>query len=430
MDKKSKNTLYLFGLFLIVIIAIEIFRPQPVNWNPGYTSEDTIPFGCFVLHKELQELMELNQLTTINESPFTYLMQKQPTTDTTTQEAYVFINNYLYFDPEETTALLDYVEEGNIVFLAASYISGDLIDSLNIETVTENIYREREYKALFYSPAFDDTKGMFKRGFYKTHFTEIDTLNTTALGYFSIQDDKIGNDTEAQVTELLSNEEAAINSEVKPYLLNKPAEPELNFIKVSHGKGYFYLHTIPQAFSNYYLLNGNAAYAAQVFSHFDADTLFWDDYKKSGRRYIDTPMRYILSELPLKWAYYLSITGILLFVIFKGKREQRIIPVIKPLENTTVEFTKTIGDLYYQNKNYSNIINKKITYFLERIRSRYYLDTQKINIAFAEKLAQKKGKSPESVLQLINLINRLQQKQAHTEADLIALNEELEKFEH
>tara|TARA_R110002072_G_scaffold22432_3_gene78729 strand:- start:16573 stop:17787 length:1215 start_codon:yes stop_codon:yes gene_type:complete len=404
MDKRSKNILSLFGAFLILIIVIEIMRPQPVNWRPSYTAQDKIPFGCYVMHRELQDLMQVDEIIAVNESPYTFLLGDAPTVATEGTKSYIFINNNLYFDTEETTALMDFVEEGNSAFISASYIYGDLSDSLKFQTFTENVYREIENKAYLYSPAFENQYGTYKRGVYKTYFTEIDTLNTIALGYFI-------------------SEEEDENDGLVP-------DEQINFIKIPRGDGYFYIHTLPQAFSNYYLLNGNETYAAQVLSHFETESLLWDEYYKSGRRYIETPMRYILSEGSLKWAYYLTVFGIILFVVFKGKRLQRIIPVINPLENTTVEFTKTIGDLYFQNRNYTNIINKKITYFLERVRSKFYVDTQKIDISFAEKLAQKNGKSKESVIALIHLINELKQKPFHTEEDLITLNKELEKFEH
>ncbi|MCR9183306.1 MAG: DUF4350 domain-containing protein [Flavobacteriaceae bacterium] len=434
MDNRSRNILYLFGIFLTVIIFIEILRPQPVNWNPSYTSEDKIPFGGFVLHQELQELMSVNEISTVKESPYTYLIEKSEPLESNSRVAYFFINNYLNFDAEETSALLDFVEKGNIAFIAATFMVGDLIDSLKIKTYTENVYSEREHKAIFQSPQFENQFGVFKRGVSKTYFTQIDTLNTTVLGHFENSDveqsDEEKKEIDAGIDRLLGKDhEDQTNEKIIEESKNLEKIDQINFIKIPRGDGYFYVHTIPQAFSNYYLLNGNDSYAAKALSHFDANSILWDDYKKSGRRFIETPMRYILSEAPLKWAYYLTAIGILLFVLFKGKREQRIIPVIKPLENTTVEFTKTIGDLYFQNKNYSNIINKKIVYFLERVRTKFYIDTQKIDSAFAEKLATKNNKSKESVIELINLINHLKQKQYHTEADLIALNNKLEKFE-
>ena len=65
--------------------------------------------------------------------------------------------------------------------------------------------------------------------------------------------------------------------------------------------------------------------------------------------------RQILQSQALKWAFYMTLISLILFVIFRGKRTQRIIPVIDPLKNATLDFTKTIGDLYYQPVSYTHL---------------------------------------------------------------------------
>jgi len=119
---------------------------------------------------------------------------------------------------------------------------------------------------------------------------------------------------------------------------------------------------------------------------------------------------------------------LILFVIFKAKREQRIIPVIKPLENSSVEFTRTIGDLYFQHKNYTNIILKKVTFFMDYIRSHFYLETEDLNDNFIKKLAVKASKSVEETTTVINFIKMLKNKPLHTEQELIELNKLIEDF--
>ena len=169
-------------------------------------------------------------------------------------------------------------------------------------------------------------------------------------------------------------------------------------------------NTTPQAFSNYYLLKNNKDYAAGVLSYLDDHNLYYDNYKKSGRVVIDSPMRFVLNQEALKWAYYLSVVGTLIFVLFRAKREQRIIPVITPLENSSVEFARTVGALYYQNKDYGNLVAKKIQFFLADLRQRYFLDTTSLNEKTITHLAAKSGKSIEECKKLVNLIVHLKNK--------------------
>ena len=142
-------------------------------------------------------------------------------------------------------------------------------------------------------------------------------------------------------------------------------------------------------------------------------------------------MRYILSQPALKWAWYIFLTGMFLFIIFNAKRKQRIVPIIKPLTNTTIDFTKTIGNLYYQEGDHDTIIDKKIIYFLERIRTEYLIDTTKLDDEFVKKLQHKTGKDEKDIQELVFLINEHRNSyHANIEEDLIRINNAIEKILH
>jgi len=395
MDKKSKRILLAFGVALIAIIIIEFVKPKPLNWKDNYTVESKIPFGCYIISEEIEGLFN-NKISTeiIDEDPFLFLR------DSSYQQnsMYLFINSSIGFDKRQYEKLTSFVEQGNTVFISSRSFGSVFNDSLGIDTYTYNYIFEEESNPTFFSKTFekDSTKFSYKKGVYQSTFTEIDTLKTTALGYFHVEG---GNDLE-----------------------------EINFVKIPFGKGNFYLHSLPEAFSNYYLMEGNQQYVANLLSYVNPSKIYIDNYLKAGRKVVSSPMRFVLNETSLKWAYYLIMVGLLLFVVFKGKRVQRIIKVIEPLENSSIEFTKTIGDLHFQHKDFGNIIQKKITYFLEKIRSQYYLDTNSLDKEFCKKLAQKSNTNVEETTQLINTIKLLKGKSLHNEQDLINLNKLLEEF--
>jgi hypothetical protein len=138
-----------------------------------------------------------------------------------------------------------------------------------------------------------------------------------------------------------------------------------------------------------------------------------------------------MSQPALKWAWYLFLIGLLIFIIFNAKRKQRIVPILKPLPNLTLDFTKTIGNLYYQEGDHDNIIDKKIIYFLERIRNEYLIDTTKLDDEFIKKLHHKSGKEVSDITELVFLINE-HRKSYHgsLEEDLIRINNAIEKILH
>lgn len=399
MDRRAKLIIGLFGVVLFGIIITEIVRPKPLNWRPSYTAGDKIPFGCFVLFEELPGLFPNATVERTNDTPYSVITQR----DSAEKANYLFINTSLDFDQQETNQLLNFVDKGNNVFMAATFFGYYLSDTLNIDVNSD--YSVGQDTILLSLTNASLKKGNYEmdRGHYKTRFSKVDTLNTTILGYLKYSGQNFQN-------------------------VGKSVQDEVNFVRVKFGKGNFYLNTTPQAFTNYYMLKNHQDYVSGALSYLDDHVLLWDNYKKAGRIIIDSPMRFVLNQPALKWAYYLTVLGILVFVIFRAKREQRIIPVINPLPNTSVDFAKTIGGLYYQHKDYSDLIAKKLNYFLEYIRSHYYLNASIITDKTAIDLSAKSGKSLCETKALLDYIIHLKNKTTHFEADVIALNKKIASF--
>ncbi|MEH6681579.1 MAG: hypothetical protein V7724_13600 [Sediminicola sp.] len=122
--------------------------------------------------------------------------------------------------------------------------------------------------------------------------------------------------------------------------------------------------------------------------------------------------------------------GILLFVLFKGKRQQRIIPVWHPLENASVNFAQTVGSLYYQHRNPSDLIQKKLNYFQEYIRSRYQIDINTISAKTATDLASRSGHSVSETKKLLEGIVFIRNKKGHTMEDLVGLHKNITEFKN
>ncbi len=396
MDKRSKIALYFIGVVILLMMIAEVTKPKALNWRDSYSAADKIPLGCFVLYNELQTFTN-EQILESNVSVYEYLKRL----DTLTPKTLVLINDYISFDNEESDALLNFVENGNSVFISSTYFYGNAIDTLNVslQRLYSNIYKKISHQK-FTSPSLEKNNTVFDEVIENSFFESIDTLKTTVLGTMTFKDE------------------------------NDKENTNINFIKVPFGNknGYFYLHTNPFAFSNYHLLNGNENYAATVLSFLPEQQLIWDNYYKSGRKVIRSPLRYILTNNALKWAFYVALFSLFLFILFKGKRTQRIIPVIEPLKNSTVEFTQTIGYLYYQHKDYSNIIAKKNQYFFEFVRTSYYLNTNELNPQFINKLAIKSSNTKEETKALIDYIVYLKSKSLHSEKELIQLNKLIEQF--
>lgn len=393
MDKKTKIYVGIFVAIIVLLMYFDAIKQKPVSWFPSYTAKAKIPYGMFILRNQLNTLLPNAAIREINESPYVFLQ------DSTISGTYFFVNGFINFGKEEFDELLKFVARGNDVFLATN---GCNIDTLNLKTEEFFITDFKEnYQISLLNKNLSTKKYNFDKPASNIYFKEIDTLKSVALGRISA-----------------SSEKDSIISE------------GINFIKQKHGKGTFYFHTFPLAFTNYNILNEeNNVYVSDVISYLDPKkTILWDEYYKNGKSKITSPLHYVLSAAPLKWAYYIAIIGLVLFVLFKGKREQRTIPIITPLKNQTLAFTRTIANMYYEKAHHSTIAKHKINYFLEYIRIKLHTSTQIIDENFYKTIAIKSNNSIEDVQVLFKKINSIQQQNSISKEELIALNSMMERF--
>ncbi|MFY8181551.1 MAG: DUF4350 domain-containing protein [Flavobacterium sp.] len=398
MNKTIKIYIVFLVLIFIAIIFVDANRPRPIDWRPTYSINDKIPFGLYIFDKESPTLLKKNSLKKVTNTIYEYfepLYNYDSLVNNYNERGTILsISEYSLIDDQSTQELLYFVSHGNSAFLSSKSFSKILMDSLKFETNNEMIFN-KEIKFSLANKKLDTKKYNFDIGAGSYYFGKIDTLTTTILGY-----QESGN--------------------------NKYA----NFIKVPHGNGFFYLHTQPAAFTNYHILKENhSEYLEKIVSYIPKGTIFWAIDNINGESVSSSPMRFILSNPALKWAWYIFLIGMVFFMIFNAKRKQRIVPIVKPLQNTTVDFTKTIGNLYYQEGDHQNIINKKIIYFLERVRNEFLIETNTLDENFIKKLHLKTGKNIEDIENVVRLIN-YQRRSYHQsiEDDLIEINNAIEKI--
>ncbi|WP_026755445.1 DUF4350 domain-containing protein [Sediminibacter sp. Hel_I_10] len=395
MSRTLKIYVGLLILLFLGIIAVEFSTPPPINWQKTFKETHKIPYGTFVFYNELHTLFPDSKTQDIKVTPYEYFDDYYSWEDSSylTTGNYILIDEYPNLDNSSAQELLDFASHGNDIFISANYFPIRLQDSLKFET--ENAFDFKGKAELYFSnPSLKNDSISIEKGLSNIYFSSVDTLYTTVLGQQKFAD-----------------------------------STHVNFIKVNWGSGRVFLHLQPIVFTNYHLLKkSNAKYAAGVMSYLNDDTIYFDSRNKTTKDLGDSPMRFVLSQPALRYAWYLALITIVLFMIFNAKRRQRVVKVIEPLKNTTVDFTKTIGNLYYETKDHNNLIEKKIKYFLEYIRRVYYLDTQTLDEKFIKNLAQKANKEQTDIKKLINQIVYLRSKADCNEADLLRLNTAIEDF--
>lgn len=395
----SRSLKLAFGAFLLLVLFLtylEATQPEPVNWNPSYLETDKIALGTFVLFDSWTKNTEA-PIEKVKIPPYEFL-------DEDPQGTYFFLNNTLAFDDSELKKLLTWVSQGNSVFISAGYIGKNLLDTLNMKATTysgmEN-FVSRPGLNFVHPKLKNDTAYKFTYDLESLYFSEIDTLNQLVLGTSKYTDDA-------------------------------SEEPKINFVKSQFGEGEILLHSNPQALANYFLLSkDNYHYAEGVLAYLNRnEKIYWDSYYKSGKAYASSPLYILLGNKALKWAYYIAIAGCILFIIFEGKRKQRAIPVVEPLKNQTYEYSKTIANLYLEQKEYKELALKQIKHFYDYIRTRYRIDTSVESDHFYSELAIKSEHTETETAALFEKFRELSNKNQITKQELQDLNTMIHSYKN
>ena len=368
--------------------------------DPKYSYKDKEPMGGYVAYRYLNSMFDYG-VTSVIKNSFSNLRYEINYNNT----LYVIVAKSVFLSEDDVESMMNYVSNGNTLFISADYIDRKLTDTLSAKTSFNfmSFFAINEYqlpkKDTWVSLAHESPAAPNKYGFFfvpfSSNFIEYDSAGTQVLGY------------------------------------NEIGEP--NFVAIGHGQGKFILHTSPAAFSNYFLLTGNnKEYLEKTFSYFDAATnaVYWDDYYRLRKGGSDnfSIAKFFRKYPPLNFAFWLVLALLLAFLAFGGKRRQRFVPEKMPNTNTTVSYTETIGRLYLQKKDNRNIAIKMFTYFLDQVRSTYYLNTQNLNDEFIESLSRKSGVAETKVKHLLELMEETGQSVRISDVKLLELHNLMQEY--
>lgn len=375
MNSTLKKYLLFFVLAVALILIADYNKPKPINWNPSFSIEDKIPFGLFIFNQEIDTLLQGRTVHRFDQNLYQFITDSL-SKDSLRSKTIFLIDNQSSIQEPDADVVLDFVQKGNTVFSIGNMLPQSLIDTLKLQEYNYSQYE----KTVVWTTNQNLSRQQFnlEKAYSHNYFESIDTLHTTILGY--------------QTTR--QNPTAA------------------NFVQIPFGKGFFYFNTQPKAFSNYALLeSNNHLYVENVLSYLPQQPTYWKVYRNSNEldNIVSTsPLRFILQNPALKWAWYFLLLGLVTFALFTAKRKQRVIPLIKPVTNTTVEFTRTIANLYLTAEDYPDLSDKIILYALAKIRRKYLLDTHQLTEQFVQSLQKMTNKDIDTIKNWVKMIKKHQ----------------------
>ena len=245
---KSKRVIGLIALLVLLLTGIffTLFEKQEVldlSWNVDYSYESKEPHGGWVFSKMLEEAYGVEHIIKLKAKNFI------PRHEEDKSKGYLIISDYISFEKRKVDELAQFVEQGNEAIIITSdqgyYIDTLFNDSFSRFGIQDSIVNinnpgdERTYELSYYYAQLDSASSTF--------YYVLDSL------------------------------EKAPETEIK--ILSYLRDTLPIFIKLPYGKGHFYIHTLPDAFSNIGIRQkGMKDYVINTLPLLEIDTLFLDHY--------------------------------------------------------------------------------------------------------------------------------------------------------
>jgi hypothetical protein len=315
---------------------------------------------------------------------------------------YLTITPQFYPSSRDIEAIKSYIKNGNIFAVSANYFNDNFLEAF------DSLQYQKNFDIDGLANSVASIKG------------DTDTLSEHFYYYYS------------------NSGYLTYNNNAPHKKIGKNSFGKNNVLVLFIGKGRLIVHVEPRLFSNYFLLTAdNHKYLNTFLGYLMADnrSLTWDTYyqRKTFNRDEENEKGFSTFSTFLKYpqtrnAFWLALALLLLFVLFGLKRRQRMVPIIKPTENSTVAFSEAIAGLYLSKKDNKVIADKTITFFNDYVRTKYLINANFQQPSYAELLSRKAEVDIETANQLSFLMRNVDRSITVTNEELLQLHSLIQKF--
>lgn len=428
--KSSRNFLFAMLVLFVLFCLLQVNLPKKFVWSPTFSHVDKQPLGCFVFdsvltqslpngyHVTKKTFFQLDQehakekisvLMVVDQQDLKQLDVKYLCNIARRGGKVMVVASSSFDDGRNAdTVVVDELErtfkvriEDGIYFSLRGILSGlkahdnDMYDTIYWNN-RETMYAAQSYR-MFYNMVggtlFVDSVPKVKRLAY--------TLSTAGYDY-KYDSLYVGDFTRFDT--IVDKKERI--ERIDTFAIKKIPVA----VSVPYGKGEVIFVSSPLLFTNYGMLEGNTfVYIFRLMSYLaDLPVYRTEAYVKTDAMLVaeQSPFREFIKRPPLRWALYLALLGVVLFMIFTARRRQRVIPIMSKPANRSLEFIQLIGTLYYQRKDHVDLVRKKFKLFAEELRKTAGVDISDVNTDDREYLllAEKTGMNSDRLKKVIRQI--------------------------
>jgi hypothetical protein len=384
MSRKIIISFLAFALFIGAVIWLldgstggrQISKKYSSDWDRTYELKNDNP-------RNISFFMDLLDVH-VQDSIYNLKYWEDIDTIPNHQEAtYLFIGNEFGMSNDSYDSIMHYADSGATVFISSNYL-------------TTNIYERHFYQNAFY---WDYSRVLFAY------------VGDTALPYYNIyQNDTINENW------FSFDQYSIIDTNYRSYLF--AMKHPIAFYE-KHAKGKVHFHSIPNLFENYQVIQPNGYAHAQVILHkipkdkpvifltcgINKSDEYTDDSDEEGgaEKEDNSLIQFILKNPILRLAFLLAIILILLYVFFRAKRKEAILPGYTEKRNMSLAFVETLSSIYISRNSPIGVLQVMRKNFYATINKHFYIDlSRKENLKQnVEKLIEKVPYDAQKVKDLI-----------------------------
>lgn len=428
--KSSRNFLFAMLVLFVLFCLLQVNLPKKFVWSPTFSHVDKQPLGCFVFDSVLAQSLPNGYHVT--KKTFFQLDQEHPKE----KISVLMVVNQQDLKQLDVKYLCNIARRGGKVMVVAS---SSLDDGRNADTVVvdelERTFKVKIEEGMFFSLRgilaglkahdndmydtiyWNNRETMYAAQSYRMFYNMVGgtlfvdsvpkvkrlayTLSTAGYDY---KHDSLYVGDFTRFDTIVDKKERI--ERIDTFAIKKvPAA-----VSVPYGKGEVIFVSSPLLFTNYGMLEGNTSvYIFRLMSYLaDLPVYRTEAYVKTDAMLVaeQSPFREFIKRPPLRWALYLALLGVVLFMIFTARRRQRVIPIMSKPANRSLEFIQLIGTLYYQRKDHVNLVRKKFKLFAEELRKTAGVDISDVNTDDSEYLllAEKTGMNSDRLKKVIRQI--------------------------
>lgn len=336
-------------VFLVLLFILEMQLPKNFSWTPTFRHTDKQPFGSCLFDSLLSSTMPKGY--TVTDSSL-YQLAK----DSLQPRGILVVADEMNLIPAEVNAIFSMANNGSHVMLVAHGVGDFMCNRLGI-------------RIWGYGNSFD-LQNFVKYNKERESFEWVSEENGYKPRRFMV--------FKPLITRKFNFETDSLDNVIRP-CLDQQATLRHDAVSATfrQGKGYITFCSLPLLFTNYGIVDqDNATFSLRLLTLMkDLPVVRTEAYcPQTSDEVQQSPLRYAISQPPLRWALYTLMVGALLFLIFEGRRRQRVIPIEKAPENHSLEFIHLVGSLYYHSRERRSLVVRKWTYFAEELRRNIHLD--------------------------------------------------------